>query len=314
VVAGLISRSKAKDVRKVPYLGDIPYVGNLFRVNFTDCRNRELIIVLTPRIVYCDEDIERVKMEETNRMEWCLPNVYRTHGDIFAPAYPSVEGGDRCVDVLGQEIPANLKIPPVGRPKARTVGGPGGPGGAACCNNPAVDGAMIAPGVENMVPEGQQAAPNAPTQVPGTIAPALQNTAPNAAPIVPAPRSAVPQQGPINQAPPGGQPSLKSSTMNNVRMLPQIELKGAAVNPASQQATNYPTGLVMPPDAPAADQQMANQMSNQPMTNQQAGNQPPPPSRFRRIAMGGVSRQPSAPMVPNQLEQQATAPTNTMQR
>ena len=126
VVAGLIARQKTRDVRKVPYLGDLPILGNLFRVNFSECIKRELIIVLTPRIVYCDEDVERVKSEETARMQWCLPDVYKDHGDIYAPAYPSVEGGDRCTDVLGQEIPANLRLPAQGRPRARTAMGRNG--------------------------------------------------------------------------------------------------------------------------------------------------------------------------------------------
>src|SRR5262249_24839624 len=156
-------------VRKVPYLGDLPYLGCLFRTTFQECIRRELIIVLTPRIIYCDEDVERVKAEDLSRMEWCLPEVYRVHGDIYAPAYPSVEGGDRCTDVLGQELPANLKLPPVGRPRARANGGPDG---QACCNNGT-------PGEMMTMPDGQ----TMPTQ-PGTPAatPATTPGAPNTSP------------------------------------------------------------------------------------------------------------------------------------
>jgi len=38
-------------VRKVPLLGDIPYLGRLFRSDFQDHTKREILIFITPKII-----------------------------------------------------------------------------------------------------------------------------------------------------------------------------------------------------------------------------------------------------------------------
>ena len=51
VIGGLITKSDEEATEKVPYLGDIPLVGRLFKEELTDGRSRELVILLKPRIV-----------------------------------------------------------------------------------------------------------------------------------------------------------------------------------------------------------------------------------------------------------------------
>jgi type II secretory pathway component GspD/PulD (secretin) len=51
VLGGLISQEERKTVIKVPLLGDIPILGELFRFTTTDVRNTELIFVITPTIL-----------------------------------------------------------------------------------------------------------------------------------------------------------------------------------------------------------------------------------------------------------------------
>jgi len=51
IIAGMIKENKTKTVNKIPFLGDIPILGNAFRNVSDDVRRTETIIFLTPRIV-----------------------------------------------------------------------------------------------------------------------------------------------------------------------------------------------------------------------------------------------------------------------
>jgi type IV pilus assembly protein PilQ len=51
VIGGIFQQSEREDVTKVPFLGDIPYLGNLFKTKTTSTSKTELLIFLTPKIV-----------------------------------------------------------------------------------------------------------------------------------------------------------------------------------------------------------------------------------------------------------------------
>ncbi len=51
VIGGLISQEERKQTIKVPLLGDIPILGELFRFTSTDVRNTELVFLITPTIL-----------------------------------------------------------------------------------------------------------------------------------------------------------------------------------------------------------------------------------------------------------------------
>jgi hypothetical protein len=206
------------------------------------------------------------------------------HGDLYAPAYPSVEGGDRCTDVLGQEIPPNLKLPPQGRPRARAALD-AMRGDSACCE-PGVPDGVVVPEAGTPAPQGE-----------ATPMPMPTPTVPNqpiqqSAPVSPTPN---PQQP--TTVPPAGQ--TKNSIMpSNMRMLPSVAPKSAAKPvPAVQAASKGNTGLVLPPDGVTTPKDPT-----------------APPKSGRRLVIGSPSRHPTAPMVPNQLYQSATAPSASMKR
>jgi len=80
VLGGLITTKKTAIDRRVPWLHNIPVLGNLFRYdNDTDMR-AELLIILTPRVVQSQEEAERIKQVEAGRMSWCLSDVHAIHG------------------------------------------------------------------------------------------------------------------------------------------------------------------------------------------------------------------------------------------
>jgi len=51
VIGGVFSNTQSKSVDKVPFLGDIPYIGRLFRRDVVRDSKSELLIFLTPRIM-----------------------------------------------------------------------------------------------------------------------------------------------------------------------------------------------------------------------------------------------------------------------
>jgi pilus assembly protein CpaC len=51
IIAGLILNQKTEQIEKVPYLGDIPYLGGLFRNTSWTSNQTDLMIAVTPQIV-----------------------------------------------------------------------------------------------------------------------------------------------------------------------------------------------------------------------------------------------------------------------
>ena len=56
VIAGLITEDEKQKTTKVPILGDLPLVGFLFRSSSTTKAKSELVIMVTPHIIYDKED------------------------------------------------------------------------------------------------------------------------------------------------------------------------------------------------------------------------------------------------------------------
>ncbi len=51
VIGGLIDTNSGKSARKIPILGDLPFIGNAFKYDHSNGIDRELLIFMTPRIV-----------------------------------------------------------------------------------------------------------------------------------------------------------------------------------------------------------------------------------------------------------------------
>ena len=54
-LSGVISRDQANDVSAVPYLGEVPVIGSLFRSTRFQNRDSELVVFLTPRVLRADQ-------------------------------------------------------------------------------------------------------------------------------------------------------------------------------------------------------------------------------------------------------------------
>ncbi|MEQ8788396.1 MAG: secretin N-terminal domain-containing protein [Pirellulaceae bacterium] len=123
VLAGLITKSKTLVERGLPVLKDIPIAGRLFRFNSDVEQRTELLIIMTPYILYEDSDADAIKQVETERMNWSLEQVIEMHGDIGVGPYP-VDGG--MVPVIYPDLdPALLEsLPDESTPTPAVNGAP----------------------------------------------------------------------------------------------------------------------------------------------------------------------------------------------
>jgi type II secretory pathway component GspD/PulD (secretin) len=81
VLGGLLQTRKFDVHRRVPLLADIPLLGALFRYDSVAEERRELLIILTPQIIYNKWDSDLVKQIESSRMSWILSDVIALHGE-----------------------------------------------------------------------------------------------------------------------------------------------------------------------------------------------------------------------------------------
>jgi type II secretion system protein D len=95
VIGGLITKETSIEERSVPGLGDIPVAEWLFKTRFRGVVKRELLIVLTPHIVASEEDADRIRNEESCRIDWIMSDVEEVHGDIGVSCPPK-DDPDKC--------------------------------------------------------------------------------------------------------------------------------------------------------------------------------------------------------------------------
>ncbi|GAB4153485.1 MAG: hypothetical protein Tsb009_29900 [Planctomycetaceae bacterium] len=109
VMGGMITKSDDTIQRKVPWLGDIPYLGYAFRYDSTNTRRSELLIFLTPRVVKNDGDAELIKQIESERLHFIERDAERLHGPLFA--VPAAEQGQMPKPITPQKTGNRLHLP-----------------------------------------------------------------------------------------------------------------------------------------------------------------------------------------------------------
>ena len=84
ILGGLITSRKESASRRVPYLSQIPLLGDIFRYDYVDKHRSELLIILTPHVIRNEQEAARIKHIEMARMSWCAADVYEIQGDVGA--------------------------------------------------------------------------------------------------------------------------------------------------------------------------------------------------------------------------------------
>ena len=68
ILGGIIRKTVTTDQRKVPIVGDIPLLGQLFRSNVKTNAKTELLVFMRPRIVKSAEEAQRLRSENEQKM------------------------------------------------------------------------------------------------------------------------------------------------------------------------------------------------------------------------------------------------------
>jgi general secretion pathway protein D len=74
VIGGLMQHTKASSESKIPFLGDIPVLGNLFKRKTTSMAKEELLIFLTPYVI--DAPSKLIAMSNNERAHSLVPKSY----------------------------------------------------------------------------------------------------------------------------------------------------------------------------------------------------------------------------------------------
>ncbi|MEX2025881.1 MAG: secretin N-terminal domain-containing protein, partial [Pirellulaceae bacterium] len=84
ILGGLISHATGETTRRVPYLGDVPVLGRLFRFDSVSVERKEVLFILTPYIMdpKTPEVESNYNFRETERLNWCLADVVNVHGAL----------------------------------------------------------------------------------------------------------------------------------------------------------------------------------------------------------------------------------------
>ena len=70
LLGGLISTSASKGGSGVPYLSEIPWIGQLFRVDSENKTRTELIVLIVPYVLNSDREAAKVTEAFSNRLDW----------------------------------------------------------------------------------------------------------------------------------------------------------------------------------------------------------------------------------------------------
>ena len=109
VIGGMITKTDETLERKVPWLGDLPVVGKMFRYDSTNTARTELLIFLTPRIIFGDVDSELIKQVEAERLHFLESEAEELHGPIYSipsSSTPSVSDSVPAMDPLIPIVPS----------------------------------------------------------------------------------------------------------------------------------------------------------------------------------------------------------------
>lgn len=88
VIGGLISNTKSSNASKVPFLGDLPLLGSLFRSSEKTDDKTELLIFLTPHIVQSPTLLAALAVKETQNAQVLTNTITEGELDRFLERVP----------------------------------------------------------------------------------------------------------------------------------------------------------------------------------------------------------------------------------
>ena len=105
-MGGLIKRVGGKGESKVPFLGDIPYLGDILFTHHSDVeREQNVVIYLTPYIVRKSDDLQKLKSMLSE-----LEEVQERYNDFFEKALEEKTGVPAAEIASESTAPASRRI------------------------------------------------------------------------------------------------------------------------------------------------------------------------------------------------------------
>ncbi len=102
IIGGLVKDKTSKTVTKIPFLGDIPILGNLFRHTKEDKDKISLVIMITPYIVKRSEDLGKLK-EALGKLDMIEKNLAYQIDEKLRTGKPIVIEPEKIVVEGGEE-------------------------------------------------------------------------------------------------------------------------------------------------------------------------------------------------------------------
>jgi len=75
VIGGIIGQDATESEFKIPFLGDIPYLGYLFKTSMTNNKKTNMFIFVTPHIIKNPADIAGVTLKKEDQLGYVMPEV-----------------------------------------------------------------------------------------------------------------------------------------------------------------------------------------------------------------------------------------------
>ncbi|MBE7705711.1 MAG: hypothetical protein E7Z91_00490 [Cyanobacteria bacterium SIG30] len=69
ILAGFVTENETQTTSKFPVLGDLPLIGALFRSSVKELSKEEMIIMITPHIVYGEDDMKRIEQKSNSNIQ-----------------------------------------------------------------------------------------------------------------------------------------------------------------------------------------------------------------------------------------------------
>ncbi|MGP6138463.1 type II secretion system secretin GspD [Enterobacter chuandaensis] len=110
VLGGLMDDASKQEVSKVPLLGDIPLIGQLFRYTSNEKSKRNLMVFIRPTIIRDDEVYRSVSREKYSRFQ----TLQKERSDRLNPALVGVDGIEELDDKTFRDVPATA-LPAAGK-------------------------------------------------------------------------------------------------------------------------------------------------------------------------------------------------------
>ncbi|MCM2264523.1 MAG: type II secretion system secretin GspD [Desulfuromonadales bacterium] len=237
VLGGLIGTNINETVSKVPWLGDIPLLGWLFKHKTTTEKKTNLLVFINPTVIRGPEDLARVTSRNrmvadglmNDRTRSSLPDNYFAPADnkVTAPPVPSAQAASPIPPALPKTAPAPVpdvvvmpSIAPPATPAATPRPSPA----------PAPAGIIFPTSAPPIIPAAPPKASSAPAPAPAPAA-----TAPAAVPL-PA-KAATPPPVPTVAPPSTTAPTPAAPQKPTATATPTT----TAIPPVSGKATTSPT-------------------------------------------------------------------------